>query len=406
VKHLRVAVLGAALLAVGPASVSAKERVVFCRRPEGACALVSRKLGAGPGGFWAVADDKILRAGVGTIPPVLYFAPDQYEGAVGGLSSQERDQAVLHRLALVSENRASFALRAVEDALLQGAMALPDGDAHALRALVEADAMFEAQTLRGTEPNEGLDLIRDSLAALTVEEMDAAAAAGYLEEAAIYERLKGQGGPSGNRSAVLPSTSRPFAEPVPVYFIAPVAPATVARLGAEGDVVLAWRGGIVAAFSAREVEKTFAGARTLRVLYPEASAFIRDASELTSAQIDRRLSARLGGVPAGERAESLAGVAFRHAVLCHALTGALVEARVPWLADWNAAIGLDLDNARLVLAHARRAGPITGRAIGKRVLASLPDDFALAAAIARQAGSTRTASLIARAAITATRRRR
>jgi hypothetical protein len=385
----RIAVAAVALGAVLPAFARARERVVFCRRVEGPCAVVGRKLGAVARGFWATVEDRVLRANPRNLPSVLYFSLEEYDSAVAGLTDEQRAQAVLHRLRRVAEGRVSFALGTVDEALVRAAQALPAGDSRALRALADAGALFQRSTFAGTDPQEALDLAGESLAELLVEKLGSAASAAYAREAAIYGRLTGRAPRSDT-----PRDTRPFTEAEPVYFIAPMSPRAIEEQRREGDVVLAWRDGMVAPFSARTVAQISGKARTVRILYPEKSDFFRDAVDLTPAQIDRRLQARLGGVTAHDRAQAFAELAFRHAVLCRALVRALEDAPSGARAGWQEALAVDLEALAAMFAEARRQGgeaPPGG-------LANLPEDLALAEALARQGGDAGTASDIARAA--------
>jgi hypothetical protein len=126
--------------------------------------------------------------------------------------------------------------------------------------------------------------------------------------------------------------------------------------------------------------------RTLRprLVYYDRGVFLREVLDLTDAQLDRRLSARLAAPPARERAELTAALAFDHAVLARQYAaGARASGPSP---GWDAAVALDGANLRRALdgANLRRALAAESPAAPGQLapsLARLRDDLALAASL-------------------------
>ena len=87
--------------------------------------------------------------------------------------------------------------------------------------------------------------------------------------------------------------------------------------------------------------------QAIKQLYPGRQDYLADLTELTEAQLNRRLEARLR--KGYDRATFVAQRAFHHAVFYGILTAALREGRAPSLEPWREIAALDTDNLRQVL---------------------------------------------------------
>lgn len=382
---VRPLAVAGAMVAAFSVTAAAAERVIFCATSAGACAGRGRTLGKSAAGAWVEIEDGDLTANSPKalqLPPLLYFSRAAYDQALAGLSKREKEQAILKQAHDKASKPYLGLVEHVYDDCVDLAIAT-GGDADTAAVPLEA-AMILAG---GAESNADvplphvLDRVSKSLAKLRAELPDSgAAAAGYRAEAeALADLATGRRGGKGSRSL-------PVAEPERVYFI----PGQKVARGFDGELpelqAYGWNGGSISTMRPAEAAE-IKGARP-KLLYYSNRSFLVDKGSLTEAQLDRRLRARLRGLPAGEHAALVARFAFEHAVTARQY-GATLQRRSPdLLADWNEIVRDDDVNLRQVLSVARAPG-----ADAKAARARLRADVALAK-FALQAGPDRDPNLI------------
>jgi hypothetical protein len=318
------------LLAFSVASPDARaaERVIFCAARAGACAA-ARPLGKTGDGWWSAIDDRAL-AGNEPVPRILYFSMAAYNEAVAGLTEKEKAQAVLKR-SKESTSLSSDLLTQLYTDFFD--LAIAGGADRALLAV----ALDGAMMLAG-----GADRYGE-------------AADGYRAEAEALDDLETGRGRQGERFF-------PPADAKRVYFI----PGQKVAGGFDGELpelqAFAWHGGAISTM--RPEEAASVKGQRPKLLYYSADLFQADRAALTEAQLDRRLRARLRGVPAREQATLAAKLAFEHAVSVRQYT-VTFRRRAPGSASrWDEAVRADTENLRLLLAAARHGDvdPKTARA--------------------------------------------
>lgn len=343
----------------------AGERIVMCQGRADACQAAT-VLGDTASGKWARIDDAALLGGT-VVPPVLYFSPRAYDEAMAGLSGKERKQAVVRRGETVSKNVHGFVFRELTSDLLQVAF---DAKGKDLEILVETASLLESgeERLFGRTVGQLLDLARKDLAELLVELPKGPLASAFGKEADAASAL------AAEISKDPKEALRPIAEPRRAYLV-PSVPKPYERvllleLAAHPHK---WRGGVVTLVAEHDLSRPPFKGQALKQLYPDQGDYLADLTELTGAQLERRLETRLRR--GYDRSGFVARRAFHHSVHFHAVTARLKDSGPPWLDRWLKIAAMDIANLRRVLAAmAPRGG-------AKRNQTDLPADFALATAI-------------------------
>ncbi len=372
-----IMVLGA--IGMGRAAATPGERIVLCKDPAGICRQ-GTVLGKSTHGIWAqVADDAVLAAH--PVPRVLYFSVPEYQDAMSGLSDKERAQAILRRDEVVAGNLSGCLFAQLTRDLKDSAPGATRAD---LDALIEAAAVLDggSERLRGSGAGELLDMASADLAQLVVELPKGPLVEAFAKQAEAVGRLATGLRKDGSRSPL------PFAEPRAVFFIPSLPEKELLVLRALAGYPHAWHGGVVAIVDRHQLAQAPFKGRALEQLYPGPADYLADLTELTAAQLDRRLATRLRS--GFDRNGFVAELAFRHAILCRALTTLAQKSRMPWATEWQAIDAMDVDNLQRVLAATRPTAtserePRVDRARG---------DFALAAGLLRDGDARHRAMLV------------
>jgi hypothetical protein len=345
----------------------AGERIVLCQGQAEVCRAAT-VLGDTAAGKWVRIHDRALLAG-STMPLVLYFSPRRYDEAMAGLSGKDREQAVARRREVVSKNLHGFVFQELTSDLLQVAYDAKAGD---LDLLVETAAILSSSEARmvGRTVGQLLDLARHDLAKLLADLPKGPLVSAFAKEADAAGALAAEISKDPKQAL------RPFAEPMRAYLV----PSVSKQYQRVLSIALAghphkWRGGVVVLVAEHELSQPPFKGQALKLIYPGQEEYLADLSDLTEAQLDRRLAARMRN--GYDRSSFIARRAFHHAVTFHAVTARLKDSGVPWIDKWLKIAAMDSDNLRRVLA----ATAPRGGAKRNQEPADLSADFALAAAI-------------------------
>jgi hypothetical protein len=366
------------LFAVMASPISARgeqTRVVFCAERTGVCANL-RPLGNAAGGFWAKVGDAELLASRDPLPALLYANTGELEEALAGLDGKGREEAIAYRREYGARHRNAREWDMLESDLEELAASMADATAQEFGLLLDADIELTGRDVCAlvNRPDDALSLAREDLAHLLVEVPDGPLAAGYGQEAsALAELYRPFCRPCKDGREV----PMPFAEPMPAYFVPSLSEQDFRAFAHTRGSPHRWRGGVVLVLSPRDLDRPPMKGQAVRMLYLGEQIYLGDLLELSPAQLNLRLQARMKRIPANERASMVAQGAFKHATWFRLLTLCLERTKVSWLPVWRQIAARADENLRGAL-HA--AYPEAGRERSKR-LRELHEDLVLAQAL-------------------------
>lgn len=227
--------------------------------------------------------------------PLLFFSRNSYDEALKGLSDKESESVVQKRLERWS----------------------PEALDHAVEWIARGERRILTLTARGRRQATGsiaqelgihfdssLDLLASLVSAGRYDEMNLAdllsaaveketlliAELGTAPEArtrtefasALAQALRRYGRPEFAQAL-------PYAEPARGAWVVPADREVTGFLQLRGEPGIPWRGGMVASLPLRTIQEFQKSGKRVKILYPDAGAFQQDATELSEAQMNRRL---------------------------------------------------------------------------------------------------------------------
>lgn len=389
-KTCGLALLAGLLAVPGWAGADPPGRVILCESRLEICVGAERLGPTLPAGWVAAVGDGPLRAAARDTPPIfLYPSRDAYRAALEGLSEFEQQRALQRRLEVVSGSPGTvpgFMFEVIRQDLLGIIAVAGPRDQAAVEQALNAAVALEGGMARFAllTPVQAVERARDSLARVRAENVDTPAANGFATESAllaeVHAALTGK-----------PAPPEPFASPERAYFAPTERPPARRDARFVDQPWYPWRGGTVLTLRPAQAAEPPWSSDGLVLMYFDRETFFREVSQLTEAQMERSLAARLRGPPARELAELRMRLALAHATLVRQCVASMRGSDAQGRQLWTLAVARSTENLRLVAAHNDVAGPNVGMA--SRV-ARLSDDVALAAAFAQDEPPSGAAALL------------